>query len=230
MVNGGEPVSDGTSFLAIMFGSRKRDRNYRYAGRNEEVSRKDFRRELQEMVDTLHNFTCIGMWVLFNEGWGQFDAKATAEWLKTYDPIRLVDHASGWFDQCGGDCKSLHVYFKKLPIIKPEENRAAVLSEFGGYSLKVDGHLWNPEAEFGYKKFTSGGDLTDGYLDLLENELKPCIEAGLSAAIYTQISDVEIEVNGYLTYDRDVEKMDFKRVHKAHLELWENDWESPIDS
>jgi hypothetical protein len=94
----------------------------------------------------------------------------------------------------------------------------------------VDGHLWNPEAEFGYKKFTSGGDLTDGYLDLLENELKPCIEAGLSAAIYTQISDVEIEVNGYLTYDRDVEKMDFKRVHKAHLELWENDWESPIDS
>ena len=95
------------------------------------------------------------MWVPFNEGWGQFDANSTAEWLKNYDPTRPVDHASGWFDQGGGDCKSLHVYFKKLPMIAPEEKRAAVLSEFGGYSLKVNGHLWNPGAEFGYKKFTS---------------------------------------------------------------------------
>jgi beta-galactosidase/beta-glucuronidase len=227
MVNGGAPVGDVTSFLAILFGSRKRDRNYRYAGRSEMVSRMDYRRELQEMVDTLYNYTCIGMWVPFNEGWGQFDAKATAKWLKTYDPSRLVDHASGWFDQGSGDCRSLHVYFRKLPNIKPEKNRAAVLSEFGGYSLKVADHLWNPKAEFGYKKFNSVGDLTDGYLDLLENELKPCIDAGLSAAIYTQTSDVEIEVNGYLTYDREVEKLDFKRVQKAHLELWETDRETP---
>jgi len=86
-------------------------------------------------------YNCIGMWVPFNEGWGQFDANDIAEWLKKYDPSHLVDHASGWFDQGGGDCRSLHVYFKKIPIIKRKEKRSDVLSEFGGYSLKVDGHL-----------------------------------------------------------------------------------------
>ena len=220
MVNGGEAVGDVTSFVAIIFGSRKRDRNYHYAGRGDVASRQDYRRELQEMVDHLYNFTCIGMWVPFNEGWGQFDANATAKWLKAYDPTRPVDHASGWFDQAGGDCKSLHVYFKKLPVINPEEKRAAVLSEFGGYSLKTNGHLWNPETEFGYKKFTSREALIEAYLELLGQELKPCMEAGLSAAIYTQTTDVEIEVNGYVTYDREIEKMDFERVRKAHLELW----------
>jgi beta-galactosidase/beta-glucuronidase len=216
MVNGGAPVGEFTSFLSILFGSRKRDNKYRYAGRRLMVSRQDFRKELKDLVDHLHNFACIGMWVLFNEGWGQFDANATAEWLRRYDPTRLVDHASGWFDQGGGDCRSLHVYFKKIPIFAPEEKRSAVLSEFGGYSLKVDGHLWNPRAEFGYKKFTSKEALTDAYLELLENELKPCIEAGLSAAVYTQTSDVEIEVNGFLTYDREIEKMDFRLLRLAH--------------
>jgi hypothetical protein len=170
-------------------------------------------------VDHLYNFPCIGMWVPFNEGWGQFDARQTADWLQACDPTRPVDHASGFYDQGGGDCKSPHVYFKKLPVIKPEKKRAAVLSEFGGYSLKVDGHLWNHSAEFGYKKFTSIDELTDAYLALLERELKPCIEAGLSAAIYTQTTDVEIEVNGYVTYDREVEKMDFAKVRKLHEEL-----------
>jgi beta-galactosidase/beta-glucuronidase len=221
MVNGGAAVGDVTSFLAILFGSRKHDRNYRYAGRGEAASRQDFRRELQELVDQLYHFPCVGMWVPFNEGWGQFEANSTAEWLKNYDPTRPVDHASGWFDQGGGDCKSRHVYFKKLSKIAPEEKRAAVLSEFGGYSLKVNGHLWNPWVEFGYKKFTSKEYLTDSYLELLEKEVKPCIQAGLSAAIYTQTTDVEIEVNGYVTYDREIEKMDFRRVRKMHQELLE---------
>jgi hypothetical protein len=105
-------------------------------------------------------------------------------------------------------------------MIMPEEKRAAVLSEFGGYSLKVDGHLWNPGAEFGYKKFTSEEALTEAYLLLLEKELRPCIQSGLSAAIYTQTTDVEIEVNGYITYDREIEKMDFRRVQKVHGGLW----------
>jgi hypothetical protein len=106
-------------------------------------------------------------------------------------------------------------------VIDPEKERAAVLSEFGGYSLKVNDHLWNLEAEFGYKKFASGEALTEAYLELLEKELKPCIEAGLSAAIYTQTTDVEIEVNGYMTYDREIEKMDFQRVREAHKDLLE---------
>ena len=220
MPNGGAIVGDLPTFLVLMFGSRRRDNNYRYAGRAEAASRQDFRRELQELVDHLYNFTSIGMWVPFNEGWGQFDANDIARWLKAYDPTRPVDQASGFFDQGGGECKSLHVYFKKLPVIKPERKRAAVLSEFGGYSLKVDGYLWNPFAEFGYKKFTSMNALTGAYLNLVDKELKPCIVAGLSAAIYTQTTDVEIEVNGFVTYDREIKKMDFEKVRKAHRELW----------
>ena len=219
MPNGGDPVDEVTSSLVILFGSRHRDKDYRYAGRIEEASRADFRHELQELVDHLHNFACIGMWVPFNEGWGQFDAKAIAAWLKDYDPTRPVDHASGWFDQGGGDCKSRHVYKLRLPLIKSKHKRTAVLSEFGGYYLKVDGHLWNAENDFGYKKLTSSQALTDAYLDLLNTQLKPCIDAGLSAAIYTQTTDVEIEVNGFVTYDREVEKMDFTRIRPVHQEL-----------
>jgi len=219
MPNGSKAVSEVSSTLAMIFGSHRQDRNYRYAGRKEAASRQNFKRELQELVDHLYNFTCIGMWVLFNEGWGQFDANETAQWLSDYDPTRPVDHASGWFDQGGGDCKSLHMYKLKLPVVAPERKRAVVLSEFGGYSLKVDGHLWNPWAEFGYKNFDTSQALTEAYLDLLNMQLKPWIAAGLSAAIYTQTTDVEIEVNGFVTYDREVEKMDFTMVRQAHKEL-----------
>jgi hypothetical protein len=111
------------------------------------------------------------------------------------------------------------MYKAKLPVVKPERRRAIVLSEFGGYSLKVDGHLWNPDTEYGYKKVTTPQALTDAYLELLNTQVKPCIDAGLSAAIYTQTTDVEIEVNGFVTYDREVEKMDFTKIGLAHKEL-----------
>ncbi len=220
MPNGAKPVGDLPSLWANLFGARRKDHNYRRAGREDPDARQDFRRELQELIDYLYNFTCIGMWVPFNEGWGQFDAKATAEWLSDYDPTRPVDHASGWYDQGGGDCKSLHVYFKALPVVKPEAKRAVVLSEFGGYALKLEGHLWNPVAEFGYRKFASQEALTEAYLELLQKQLEPWVAAGLSAAIYTQTTDVEIEVNGYLSYDRGVEKMDFTQVRAAHENLF----------
>jgi beta-galactosidase/beta-glucuronidase len=226
MPSGARAVGDATSFLAILFGSRRRDRDYRYAGRADPASRWEFRGELQELVDHLYNFPCIGMWVPFNEGWGQFDARQSADWLKVYDPTRPVDAASGWFDQGGGDCRSLHVYFKKLPGDRPEKKRALVLSEFGGYSLRLDGHLWNPAAEFGYRKYRSREELTEAYLALLEKELKPWIEGGLSAAVYTQTSDVEIEINGYLSYDRAVEKLDFDRLRAMHLKLV-REWQAP---
>jgi beta-galactosidase/beta-glucuronidase len=220
MVNGGKAVGEVTSFLTILFGSRRRDGNYRYAGRDMAESRADYQRELGELVDHLGNFACIGVWVPFNEGWGQFDAQATARWLKAYDPTRLVDHASGWFDQGAGDCKSLHVYFKKLPLDKPEKQRAMVLSEFGGYALNIKEHAWKPEVEFGYSKYPSVEALTQAYIDLLKSQLQPWIDRGLSAAIYTQTSDVEIEVNGYVTYDREVEKMDFASLRQAHQQIW----------
>jgi beta-galactosidase/beta-glucuronidase len=220
MPNGAKPVGDATSLLAILFGSRRGDGNYTYAGREEPESREDFRHEIEEMIGHLANFPCIGMWVPFNEGWGQIDSREIAKWVKELDPTRPVDAASGWFDQGGGNCKSLHVYFKKLPRKRPEKERAVVLSEFGGYSLKLPGHLWNPATMFGYRKYASSRELTEAYLKLLENELIPWIKRGLSAAVYTQTTDVEIEINGFLSYDREVEKMDFERVKAIHRKIF----------
>ena len=221
MPNGGRPVGSVISFLAIMFGrfSQKDDRWYNRYGRGEQNSRDDYWRELREMVDHLHNFACIGMWVPFNEAWGQFDANAIARWLQDYDPTRPVDHASGWFDQGGGDFRSIHTYFKALAPEDPNAQRGVILSEFGGYALKLDGHVWNPDTEFGYKKFESKETLTDAYVELLESQLKPWIQRGLSGAVYTQTSDVEIEINGYLTYDREIIKMDVIRLQKIHQDL-----------
>ncbi len=221
MVSGGRAQTEWEAILSLVFNPRRcNDRAYRRFGRENAASREDFRRELGEMIDALHNFTCIGVWVPFNEGWGQFEAKAVGEWVRSYDPTRLVDHASGWFDQGGGDFTSRHIYNLALKPIPPKEGRAMVLTEFGGYSLKINGHLWNPSGEFGYKKFATPAALTEAYIYLLENELQPWVDTGLSAAIYTQTSDVEIEVNGYVTYDREVEKMDFVKVCAAHRGLW----------
>jgi len=220
MINGAKAVGNIKSFLTILFGSKRRDdKNLRTSGRHVYDSRYDYMRELREVVEHLYNFTCIGMWVPFNEGWGQFDARATAEWLKLYDPTRPIDHASGWFDQGGGDCHSLHVYFKSLPKLKPDEKRAAILSEFGGYSLKHEGHLWNCDKNFGYKKFKTSDNLTEAYISLLEKQLMPLIEQGLSGAVYTQLADVEIETNGFVSYDRAIMKMDVSRVREVHEKL-----------
>jgi len=223
MVNGGKPVGSLISTLATIFSrlTRKDDRMYWGAGRARKESRDDYRCELNGLVDHLHNFACIGMWVPFNEGWGQFDASQVAEWLKTYDPTRPVDHASGWFDQGGGDFRSIHTYFIRLKPELPEGNRAVILSEFGGYALKIAGHIWNPNSQFGYRKFGSDEALTEAYIDLLENQLKPWIAQGLSAAVYTQTTDVEIEINGYLTYDRAVVKMDPARIAEVHASLYQ---------
>lgn len=220
MPNGGKSQTEMQAVFSLLFGSKRSDDKALWRhGRNEPESREDFLRELQEMIEHLCHFPCIAVWVPFNEGWGQFEARAVAARVRDLDPTRLVDHASGWFDQGAGDFRSRHIYGLALKPEPMEARRAAALTEFGGYSLKVEGHLWNPAAEFGYKKFTSSAALTDAYLALLERELKPWVEAGLSAAIYTQTTDVEIEVNGYVTYDREVEKMDFGRLREAHRRL-----------
>jgi beta-galactosidase/beta-glucuronidase len=221
MVNGGKPVGSVLSILANVIKrlTRSDNRFYWRVGRTKKTSREDYWYELHELVDHLYNFTCIGMWVPFNEGWGQFDANQVADWLKDYDPTRPVDHASGWFDQGGGDFRSIHTYFKALNPEIPDSERGVILSEFGGYALKLEHHTWNPDTEFGYRKFKSKGALTNAYLDLLESQLKPWIELGLSGAVYTQTTDVEIEINGYLTYDREVAKMDHDLLSEAHKGL-----------
>ncbi len=225
--NGGLPDGEWIAALALLFGFRRDDtRRLERFGRANVNDRAEYRFELEAMIDHLYNHPCIAVWVPFNESWGQFRAEETAEWVKLSDHTRLVDHASGWFDQGGGDFQSRHVYFKRLRRPQPDPKRAFVLSEFGGYSLAISGHLWDPQKKFGYRFLNSSAELTQAYLDLLETQLKPLIPLGLSAAIYTQTSDVEIEINGYLTYDREIEKMDADILRKAHTSLFTKEQES----
>lgn len=220
MPNGGKPVSELATLLAMLVGLNRNDRvALGRFGRTHASDREEYRAELRGMIDALHNAPCIAAWVPFNEGWGQFQAKRTAAWMKELDPTRSVDHASGWFDQDGGDYQSRHIYGVRLKR-KGADRRAFAISEFGGYSLRAADHLWDAERKFGYRFYDTPDALTDAYLLLLENELKPLIQRGLMAAIYTQTTDVEIEINGYLTYDRRVEKMPAERLRAAHQLLY----------
>ncbi len=222
MPNGGLIDGEVVATLSLIFGFHRNDtRRLNRFGRDDADNRERYRGELRGMIDHLHNATCIAVWVPFNESWGQFQSVDVAKWVKAYDPTRLVDHASGWFDQGAGDFQSKHIYFKKLKRPKPDK-RAFVISEFGGYSLKVAGHLWDEDKKFGYRFYETSEALTDAYLNLLEKELKPLISQGLAAAVYTQTTDVEIEINGYLTYDRKVEKMNVEKLRQVHAELYKS--------
>jgi len=208
------------AFLALSTGYHRNDtRGLSRFGRAAAASRAEYRLKLQGMIDHLYNAPCIAVWVPFNESWGQFHANQVADWVKAYDPTRLVDHASGWFDQGGGDFLSKHIYFKKLSRPRQRDSRAFIISEFGGYSLKLAGHVWDENKKFGYRFFDSSQALTEGYIQLLNEQLLPLLSDGLAAAIYTQLCDVEIEVNGFLTYDRKVEKMDAQALRRAHQML-----------
>lgn len=222
MPNGGRIDGPTIAFLAHTFGFHRNDtRCLSRFGRADETNRAEYRAELRDMIDLLYNSPCIAAWAPFNESWGQFHANQVAEWVKAYDPTRLVDHASGWFDQGGGDFLSKHVYVKKLKRPR-RDGRAFILSEFGGYSLQTPGHMWDERQKFGYRFYDSSQALTEAYLKLLNDELSPLIPQGLAAAIYTQTSDVEIEINGFLTYDRRVEKMDAQALRRAHEKLVDN--------
>jgi hypothetical protein len=176
-----------------------------------EKSAEIYERELKAMIDGRGNHPCIVMWVPFNEGWGQFDTARIAESIKKQDPTRLVDCASGWADRKGvGDVHDIHVY-PGPGSPEPEEKRAAVLGEFGGLGLGVDGHTWAKKT-WGYRGAASKEDLTRKYERLLKQVHALKEEKGLCAAVYTQITDVETEANGLLTYDREVIKLDLERA------------------
>ncbi len=185
----------------------KKDNAYKIFNRDRIEWRLQFEEELFEMIDALYNYTSICCWVPFNEGWGQFDAKRIGDAIKEKDPSRFVDHASGWYDQKGCDFRSIHKYI--LPFIMPKyDGRPIVLSEFGGYSQKIKGHVWNWEKSFGYQMYANKVALTNAYKALHEKQIIPNIKKGLSATVYTQVSDVEFEVNGILSYDRELVKLD----------------------
>lgn len=147
----------------------------------------------------------IAVWVPFNEGWGQFDAARIASEIAQKDPTRLIDHASGWFDRKEGNFKSVHNYFRPLRI-KPDKKRAFVISEYGGFACHIREHSAVSRI-YGYRRYATPGELNAAYRQLLKKQLAPLIERGLSGAVYTQLSDVEEEVNGLVTYDRRVEKI-----------------------
>jgi len=224
MINGGAGWNNYHHLFLPNFASavKVNDRNtYRAMGRENELNREQFKLELKEMIDALYNVPSIAVWVPFNEAWGQFDAAETAKWVKGYDPSRIVDHASGWHDQGAGDLKSDHTYFRKLRMPNPGRirGRAVVISEYGGYSLKAEGHQWNEDKGFGYKRCKSEEQFMQAYSDLMLKQLKPLIEQGVCAAVYTQLTDVETEINGVMTYDRERLKLDRKQAVSIHRQL-----------
>ena len=205
MMNGGESYSPLSIYVFSNLGLRVKDDRYRYFSRSDEAGRTHYYEELGQMIDLLYNTVSLAMWVPFNEGWGQFDALKAAEFIRKRDDTRPIDHASGWYDQGGGDIKSIHWYFRpyhhKQP---PKEQRPICLTEYGGYNCAVPGHCWGEGAEFGYKKIADPAEFNRAFQKLMEEQIIPAKERGLAAAVYTQVSDVEGERNGLLTYDRKV--------------------------
>jgi hypothetical protein len=173
-----------------------------------------FERELRALVANLANSPAVIAWVPFNEGWGQHDTNAILKLVKSLDPSRLVDGPSGWEDRGFGDMKDLHRY-PGPDMFPPMPGRASVLGEFGGLGLPIPGHLWWNKRNWGYREFKDRSELQQGYEALLD-KLAPMVSQGLAAAIYTQTSDVEGEVNGLITYDRKLVKFDQARMAAAN--------------
>ena len=220
-VNGGGKYKF-THVAAFPFlGFNHDDSDYKYFARESKDARDEFEASVYETVSALKNCTSIGVWVPFNEGWGQFDSHRITQLVRSLDDTRIIDSVSGWHDQGIGktDLKSMHTYYTPLKV--PKDKRPVVLSEFGGYSLKIDGHVFNPKKEFGYKKFKNIDTYCNALEDLYINKVAPLIEKGLSACVYTQVSDVEEEINGLVTYDRAVIKIEPERMCKINQKLYE---------
>lgn len=192
------------SALSTIGITKLRDDKYGFFGRRDAAGREEFILDMEGTVRHLYNCPCIAMWCIFNEGWGQFDSRKAYEKLLALDCTRSVDIASGWHDQGDGKICSLHVYFRRFRMVR--DRRAVVLSEFGGYNCHVAGHCFN-DANYGYRRFTDCEKLTAALCRLYQNEILPAKAQGLCAAVYTQLSDVEDEQNGILTYDRAVCKL-----------------------
>ncbi len=193
------------------------DRLHRLFGRADAAGRAELRHELDETVDLLASTACVAVWTLFNEGWGQFDAAALARQLAVRDPTRQVNHASGWVDQGGGDLRSFHSYLRPFTMPSRRDGRVVALAEYGGYSLRVEGHDWSPR-EFGYRHFEDPDELARGFAEL-HRPLADAVRHGLGATVYTQLCDVEDELNGLLTWDREVLKVEAGVVRRVTAAL-----------
>lgn len=207
MVNGcGRPFMPLMCYLPTLFpsiASKLKDSLYPLFKRQNKKGRDHWLLECRSTVEHLYNCPCIVLWVPFNEGWGQFDSLKAAETIRRLDPSRLIDHASGWFDQGGGDIKSVHNYFRPLTV--KAERRPFVISEYGGITCRIPGHLYSSQS-YGYQKSQTAAEFKEAFLKLQE-QIYSLEKKGLCAAVYTQVSDVEEEINGILTYDRKINKL-----------------------
>ena len=194
------------------------DRHYGIFKRKDGEGRRQYYTDLKNMVSTLYNYPSIAVWVPFNEGWGQFDAAKATKEVREIDSGRLINEACGWFDQGGGDMYSIHNYRHKLKV-KPQQDRVVALTEYGGYAYPVEEHL-SCKKEFGYQHYHSTEELTRNYKRLWEEEIYPNLQYGLCSAIYTQTSDIEEEINGVLTYDREIVKLDEDQVKEMNDKLY----------
>ena len=221
MVNGGGRVNQLTAgilpALHLALNSRTLgnitdgEKHYKLFSREDETGREEYYSDAAQMIDLLYNAVSICLWVPFNEGWGQFDALKACDFFRSKDPTRVIDHASGWHDQGGGDINSFHIYFTPFFFPRRDDNddRVIALTEFGGFSMQTEGHVFNTEKFFGYRKYSDRQKLTEAVRKLYLKRLKPLIrKKGLSALVYTEVSDVEDETNGLLTYDREVTKIE----------------------
>lgn len=212
MVNGGGKYGLEVSVLPFI-GINLDDTNYKTFKRTDEKQRESYYNELSEMLDTLYNCPCIAVWVPFNEGWGQFDSAKAYDFIKSVDSTRIIDSTSGWHDRGTTDVISKHIYF--TPIKVKAGDKPYVLSEYGGYSHRVVGHTFGSKM-FGYKIYKTEKSMTAAYKRLFNNVIIPQIETGLSAAVYTQLTDVEDELNGLVTYDRKIVKINSEVIRKIN--------------
>ena len=171
----------------------------------DKATRAAFFESMEATVNRLRNHPCIVYWTIFNEGWGQFDSQSAFERLEELDSTRFIDTASGWFKGADSQVDSEHIYFK--PVKLKYSEKPMVLSEFGGYSYKPEGHVANPVNTYGYRFFKEQADFESALVRLYEDEIIPAVGQGLCGAVYTQVSDVEDETNGLLSYDRRVCKV-----------------------
>ena len=212
MVSGGTSYAKPlTSYLPTLFPGvfthiHDGPLKYRMLSRADKEGRKQWEQEMRGTIAYLKGTPSIAAWVLFNEGWGQFEANAMTKIARSLDPSRPIDQASGWFDQGGGDFLSVHNYFRKISVLSDKHNRAFIVSEYGGYACHIDGHS-SVDRIYGYHKFATTEELEDAYRKLLTQTIFPLIEKGLCGAVYTQVSDIEEEVNGLMTYDRKITKV-----------------------
>ncbi len=212
-VNGGTDYKISTITFPLIFGIHHSDHNYKAFGRISEEGRKEAIEEFKQTVEYLYNSPCIALWTIFNEGWGQFDAKEVYPIIAALDKTRIYDHASGWHDQGISDTKSLHVYFKKVKLPK-NKGRAIIVSEFGGLVLPIEGHQIKGNSV--YTKFKDAESYLQAYKKMMERDVVANIDKGLAATIYTQLTDVEEETNGFITYDREVLKVDPQKIKEIN--------------